>query len=93
VTEIPQEAIDVATAALRQTTIRLCETWTRDELEAGTVDVIEAALPFLRSQWEQDALSDAAVERLRWHANALSLDAITADDARELLRAALGEEA
>lgn len=53
-TDIPQEAIDVATAALRQTTIRLCETWTRDELEAGTVDVIEAALPFLRSQWERE---------------------------------------
>ena len=89
-TDIPQEAIDAGGEALYNG-------WEADNSADACRKVakvaIAAALPFLRSQWEQDALSDAAVERLRWHANALSLDAITADDARELLRAALGEEA
>jgi hypothetical protein len=84
--EIPQDAIE---AGARAIDLPYSEDW--GPLIARRV--LDAALPFLRSQWEKELLSDEAINRLQWYANSQSMDvcAYTVDDVRELLRAAIGE--
>lgn len=94
-TEIPQEAIDAAGG-------ELAGYIAGPFLFVHAKDALEAALPFLRSQWEQELQSDEGIERVaasiydchdpaRWWDCPANMRGHYRDEARLVLRAALGE--
>lgn len=91
--DLPQDAIDAATGDVMMLMFhrygaRASEE-TRQQARALAAEALAAAVPFLRQQWEQELLSDEAVERV--HSLVNGGVTLSGDLARRILRAALDQ--
>jgi hypothetical protein len=105
VTEIPQEALDVIAEwgfGYSDFGWDSLDDDDRERVRANARRALLAALPFLRSQWEQELQSDEGIERVaasiydchdpaRWWDCPANMRGHYRDEARLVLRAALGE--